>query len=118
MATVDAVLDAFRTLEFNPTGEPEVQPIQQALAVATGIADKTQAAIADLQREYETQRDDGEERPRHQRNPYSRVVQDIRGLEREFDSVEYQLSQTSGVSNKRLMILKGSAGTGKDPPDV
>ena len=113
MATVDAVLDAFRTLEFNPTGEPEVQPIQQALAVATGIADKTQAAIADLQREYETQRDDGEERPRHQRNPYSRVVQDIRGLEREFDSVEYQLSQTSGVSNKRLMILKGSAGTGK-----
>ena len=113
MVTVDAVLDAFRTLEFNPTGEPEVQPIQQALAVATGIADEAQAAIAELQREYETKRDDGEERSRHQRNPYSRVAQDIRGLEREFDSVEYQLSQTSGVSNKHLMILKGSAGTGK-----
>ena len=113
LGAVDAVLDEFRALEFNPTGELEVQPIQQALSVATGIADEARAAIAELQREDETQRDDGEERPRHQRNPYSRVDQDIGGLEREFDSVEYQLSQISGVSNKRLMILKGSAGTGK-----
>ena len=113
LVAVDSVLDEFRTLEFTAADELEVQPIQRALAVATGIAAEARAAIAELQREYETQRDDCEERSRHQRNPYSRVAQDIRGIAREFDSVEYQLSQTSGVSNKRLMILKGSAGTGK-----
>ena len=113
MVTVDAVLDTFRTLEFNPTGELEVQPIQQALAVATGAANEAQATIAELEREYETRLDDGEERSRYRRTPYSRVAQDISGLERQFDSVRYQLSQASDLSNSRLMILKGSAGTGK-----
>ena len=113
MVAVDAVLDAFRTLQFNPASELEVQPILQALDLATGIADEAQAAIAELERQHETQLDDGEERPRNQRNRYSRVAQDISGLDRVFDSVEYQLSKISGLSNQRLMILRGSAGTGK-----
>ena len=113
LVTVDSVLDEFRALEFDPAGELGVQPIQQALAGAIRIANETQPAIAELQREYESQRDNGEERPQHQRDPYSRVTRDLSGLERELDSVGYELRQTSGVSNNRLMILKGSAGTGK-----
>ena len=113
LVTVSSVLDEFRALEFDPAGELEVQPIQQALAGAIRIANETQPTIAELQREYESQRDNGEELPQHQRDPYSRVTRDLSGLERELESVGYELRQTSGVSNKRLMILKGSAGTGK-----
>ena len=113
LLAVDSVLDKFRALEFNPAGELEVQPIQQAFAGAIGIANETQAAIAELQCEYESQRDNYGESAQNQRNSYSRVTQNLSRLERELDSVGYELSQTSGVSNNRLMILKGSAGTGK-----
>ena len=113
LVAVDSVLDEFRALEFDPAGELGVQPIQQALAGAIRIANETQPAIDELQREYESQRDNGEERPQHKRDPYSRVTRDLSGLERGLDSVGYELRQASDVSNNRLMILKGSAGTGK-----
>ena len=113
LVAVDSVLDEFRALEFDPAGELAVQPLQQALAGAIRFVNETQPAIAELQREYENQRDDGEERTQRQRDPYSRVTRDLSGLERELDSVEYRLSQTTGVSNNRIMILQGSAGTGK-----
>ena len=113
LVAVDSILDEFRALEFNPDGELQVQPIQQALARATGIANGAKTIVAELQREYASQRNNSGERSQHQRNPYSRVTQDLSGLERELDSVWTELSRVSSLSNNRVMILKGSAGTGK-----
>ncbi len=98
LVAVDSVLDEFRALEFNPASELHVQPIQQALARATGIASEAKTIVAALQREYVSQRNNGGERSQHQRNPYSRVTQDVSSLETELDSVGYELRQTSGVS--------------------
>ena len=113
LVAVDSVLDEFSALELDPADELEVQPIQQALAGAIRIANETQPAIAELQREYESQRENGDERPQHLRNPYSRVARELNRLEIGLESVGYELGQTSGVSNNRLMILNGRAGTGK-----
>ena len=110
---VDSVLDEFRALELDPAGELEVQPIQQALARATDIVNGAKSIVAELQRENVSQQNNCKEHSQHQRNPYSRVTRDLSGLERELDRVGYELSHASGVSNNRLMILKGSAGTGK-----
>ncbi len=113
LSEVDSVLDEFRALEFNPDGELQIQPIQQVLARATGIANEARTIVAELRREYASQPDNSEERTQQQRNPYSRVTQDLSGLERELDSVKYSLGQAAGVTNNDLMVLKGSAGTGK-----
>ena len=113
LVAVDSVLDEFRTLEFTAADELEVQPIQQALVRANVIADEAQAAVRELQSEYESQRDKDEENPRYARNPYSRVTGDIRGLQTELDNADYGLSESSSVANSWLMILKGRAGTGK-----
>ncbi len=113
LVAVDSVLDKFRTLEFTAADELEVQPIQQALVRANVIADEAQAAVRELQSEYESQRDKDEENPRYARNPYSRVTGDIRGLQTELDNADYELSESSSVANSWLMILKGRAGTGK-----
>ena len=113
VVAVDSVLDEFRVLDFNSDGELRVQPIQQALARATDIANEAKSIVAELQRGNASQRYNSEERSQQQGNPYSRVTRDLSGLERELDNVEYELRQASGMSNTRLMILKGSAGTGK-----
>ena len=113
LGEVDSVLDEFRALEFNPDGELQMQPIQQVLVRATGIANEARTIVAELRREYASQPDNSEERDQQQRNPYSRVTQDLSGLERELDRVKYRLGQAAGVTNNDLMILKGSAGTGK-----
>ena len=113
LSEVDSALDEFRALEFSPDGELQIQPIQQALVRATGIANEARTIVAEHWREYASQPDNSEERTQQQRNPYSRVTQDLGGLERELDSVKYRLGQTAGVTNNDLMILKGSAGTGK-----
>ncbi len=110
---VDTVLDEFRVLESNPDGELKTQALQQVLVRATGIANEARTIVAELRSEYASHPDNSEELSRHQRNPYSRVTQDLSGLERELDSVKYRLGQSVGVTNNYLMILKGSAGTGK-----
>ena len=110
---VDSVLDEFRVLEFNPNGQLQIQPVQQVLVRAAGIANEARTIVAELRREYASQPDNSEELTQQQRNPYSRVTQDLSGLERELDSVKYRLGQAAGVTNNDIMILKGSAGTGK-----
>lgn len=113
LVEIDSILDEFRALEFNPDGELRVQPIQQALARVTGTANGAKTTVAQLQHQYASQQENSGERFQNQRNPYSRVTRDLGGLERELDRVGYKLNQTSDASNNRVMILKGSAGTGK-----
>lgn len=113
LSELDSLLDEFRTLEFSPDGELLIQPIQQVLVRATRTANEARTIVAALRRDYASQSDDSEQLTQQQRNPYSRVTQDLSGLERELDSVKYRLGQAAGVTNNDLMILKGSAGTGK-----
>ena len=91
LVAVDSVLDEFRALEFDPAGELEVQPIQEAFAGAIGIANDTETTIAELQIEYESQQDNDERRTQNRRNRYSRVTRDLSGLERELDCVSVQI---------------------------
>ena len=109
----DAVLHEFRVLGFTPADELDLQPIQQAIARAISITHEAETAVRELEKVHESQRDNDRQQPQHQANPYSRVTRDVRGLERELGDVEYKLSEISSISNNPLMILKGSAGTGK-----
>jgi hypothetical protein len=109
----DKILEAFRQLDYAPTGPLELPGIVKEIDRATCLVDKSLDALKEIERTSGEADTRSEDRPAYRSNPIDNWRSHLQYLQRELRGLRETLEKSRGFANRSLMIVKGEAGTGK-----
>ena len=113
VSATDDALDRFAALDAAPAGELPLSEIADRLAVAESLVDEIVDGLHEMGREYDAQRRRDGWNPRYGESPQVQLARSFSRLGRELDEARYCLIVASEFVNSRLLIVNGTAGTGK-----
>ncbi len=109
----DSILGEFAALEPTPVGELPFGSIAEKVASAESMVEKLAETLSELAREHDTQHSKEEGRSRYRENPFTQRCHRIYRLQSGLREAHSVLCHADEITNSRLMILNGAAGTGK-----
>ena len=109
----NAILEKFAALDLSPVDEIPLRAIASEIDQAQSIAVKVIQDLRQLERDYDTQKNPGAQALPHRSNPYRDWLHRIYRLQSGLSEAGERLSEADNLVNRRLLTIKGDAGTGK-----
>lgn len=109
----DAVLGAFASLNPEPIGELPIAKIVERIEAAIAECGTLEEPLEKHSREHDSQQPETDERSQYRTNPYRNMLHRVMRLGYGLREACHSLKHADEITNGRVLVLKGDAGTGK-----
>ena len=112
-SAVEAVLEGLSRLQPTPIGELPFRCIHERVQEAQSAADDLLERLSQHAKRHDALHTEEAGRSRHRENPFSNRIYQVHQLLAKLRDAGPILNHADDISNSKLMILDGAAGTGK-----